>query len=69
MHFGNNCNISMVPMSLKILADQTNSFGLIINGDRQKSSLEHETAENLRLKSSLKPVCFKLFTKGGYSSR
>ena len=35
-------------------AQQTNAFGVIINGDRQVSSLEHGTAENVWWKSSFK---------------
>jgi len=38
-----------MPVSLKIQS-QKQSFGIIINGDRQKSSLKHGIAENVRWK-------------------
>jgi len=47
--YDNDCNTSLALLSLTIKAQtqQTNSFGVIINGDRQESSLEYVTANNL----------------------
>ena len=47
-------------------AQQTKSFGIIINGDRQKSSLEHGITNKLWWKSNFKQICF---TKDAYSFR
>ena len=44
-------------------AQQTKSFGVIINGDRPKSSLEHGTGEIVWWKSNFK--CFEFVIKGG----
>ena len=35
------------------------SLGVIINGDKQKTSLEHGTAKIIRWKSSFKQICFE----------
>ena len=43
-------------MKFQAQTQQTKSFGVIINGDMQKSSLERETAGNIWLKSSLKQI-------------
>ena len=46
----NNCNTSIayILKYARSEVQQTKSFGVIINGERQKSSLEHESAKYLR---------------------
>ena len=43
-------------------AQQTKSFGVIINADRHESSLQHETTENCDGGKAMS----KKLTKGGY---
>ena len=52
---------SMVSLSMKIQAhaQQTTSFGIILIGDKQKSTLEHETDKNVCWKSNFKQICFE----------
>ena len=60
-------NTSTSPISLKCQAQTRNkrSFGVIINGDKLKSSLEHGTAEYLSWKRYLKQIYFEFVTKVG----
>ena len=48
-------------------AQQTKSFGVIINGDRQKSSLRHRTIYGGKAISN--KYVFSFFTIGGYNFR
>ena len=72
--YNNSCNTSLAPINIALHENSTSEgankiFGLIINGDKQKSSLEHGTTEQLLWKSNFKQMCFEYFPKGGYSFR
>ena len=48
----NNCTMSIAPKSLIMqVQQQTKSFGVVINGDMQNTSLGHGTAEKVWWKS------------------
>ena len=52
----NNCNISIAPISVnsRPQVEQAKSFGVIVNKDRRKFSLENGTAKKLWQKNNLK---------------
>ena len=52
---------SIAHISLKIQAQQTTSFGVIIKEDKQRSSLQYETAEKIWWKSNFKQTGFEFF--------
>ena len=63
-----------MPENTSSEAQQTKSFGVIINRDRQKSSLEHGTSTNVWGNNNFKQIYlsfffFFFFTKDGYCFR
>jgi len=58
----NKCNIAPISSNNKSSeAQQTTSFGVVINGDKQESSLENRTAENIWLESNFRKNLIKYF--------